>query len=152
MRLRFITLGAEDEAAVDRAIKLLDLIDRKTLAREKERAERSSGLGTKPIFQATWTSARGSFLSLGRRGRTAQKPTSSNILFVGICLFVPYDNMEEEVARSLGGLNEAMAGYLERKKHEGFSRAELSSLRTTFGFWVALRPGVRKLRRNDANA
>jgi hypothetical protein len=37
--LWLIKLGAEDEAAVGRAIRLLDLIDRKILAREKERAE-----------------------------------------------------------------------------------------------------------------
>ena len=131
----FITLGAEDEAAVDHAIKLLDLVDQKTSARDEANIPSHLEFRQGVVFIT---------------GTQRTDRAEANFVEYLVCwnlLVCPYDNMEEEVARSLGGLNEAMAGYLERKKHEGFSRVELSSLRTTFGFWVALRPGVRKLRR-----
>lgn len=146
--LRFVTLGVEDEAAVDRALKLLDLIDRKTLAREKERAEEIKRLEEEANTPSHLDFRHGVVFITGQ-----QRPDRAEANFVEylVCwnlLVCPIDDMKEEAARSLRGLNQAMGSYLERKKHEGFDKAELLSLQATFRVWLHPRPGVRKLRRN----
>ena len=146
--LRFVTLGAEDEAAVDRAIKLLDLIDQKTLARKKERAEEIKRLEEEANTPSHLDFRQGVVFITGTARPDRAEANFVEYLVCWNLLVCPIDDMKEEVARSLRGLNQAMGGYLERKKHEGFGKAELLSLQATFRVWVALRPGVRKLRRN----
>jgi hypothetical protein len=141
--LRFITVEAEDEAAVDRAIKLLDLIDRKTLAREKQRAKEIKEEANTPSHL---NFRRGVVFITGR-----QRPDRAESLFIEYLLcwpvfLCPVEDREKEISRSLRGPNEEQVRYLERKKYEGFSKAELAYHRDVYRGTARFRSAVKKHR------
>ena len=102
--LHFVTLGAEDEAAVDRAIKLLDLIDQKTLARKKERAEEIKRLEEEANTPSHLDFRQGVVFITGQGRPDRAEVNFSEYLVCWTCSFVPIDDMKEEVARSLRGI------------------------------------------------
>ena len=146
----FIMQAAEDEAAVDHAIKLLDLIDQNTSAHEREREGEIKRLRGEANIPSHLDFREGVVFIAGTQRPDRAEDNFIEYLLCWNLLVCPYDDMRAEVLSfPARDSNEATGSYLERKKHEGFSKAELSNLRTTFRFWVVLRPGVkRKLRRN----
>jgi hypothetical protein len=138
--LWFVKLGADDEAAVDRAIKLVDLIDRKISERDRRPTEEATIPGLLDFRTGVV------FITGTKRTKRAE----ANFIEYLVCremMVCPRDEMREEASRSLRGLDEATAGYLERKKEEGFFKAELTDLRSNFELWRIARPGIRALRK-----
>ena len=144
--LWFVKLGAEDEAAVDRAIGLLKLIDRKILACEKELAEEIKRFEDTP----THLDFRRGTVFITEQQRSDRAETNFiEFLRNWNLLVCPIEDMEEEVSRPQRELNEEQVRYLERKKREGFSKAELSSLRAIFKVTAGIRSGAKKFRRRS---
>jgi hypothetical protein len=143
---RFIRLGVEDEAAVDHAIDLLDLIDRKILAREKERAEEIKRFEEEANIPEHLDFRRGAVFITGQQRRERAERNFIEFLRCWNLFVCPIDDIEEEISRSQRGLNEEQVRYLERKKLEGFSREELSGLRAIFKVTAGIRSKAKKHR------
>jgi hypothetical protein len=142
--LWLIKLGAEDEAAVGRAIRLLDLIDRKILAREKERAEEIKRFEEEAHIPEHLDFRRGAVFITGQQRPDRAEPNFIEFLRCWNLFVCPIDDMEEEISRSQRGLNEEQVRYLERKKLEGFSRDELSRLRAICKATAGIRSQAKK--------
>jgi hypothetical protein len=141
--LRFVELGAEDEAAVDRAIKLLDLIDRKTLDRENERAEEIKRLEEEANIRSHFDFRQGIIFITGtQRPDRAEANFIEYLLCKGV-LTCPPDDVKEELLRLP---DVATLDWLALKRRGGFSKHELLGHRSWFKLWTRLRPAVRKVR------
>ena len=133
----------KDEATVDRAVNLLDLIDRKLERRDRERQEKIKQLEEEANIPSQLDFRQGIIFITGtKRADRAETNFIEYLLCKGV-LTCPPDAMKEELLRLP---DVATLDWLALKRRVGFSKDELLGHRSWFKLWARLRPAVRKVR------